>query len=204
MPTIARAEKGRNFVEIPLPNKGTHQAVCYAVWDIGVHKTEWKGEVKYKHKVIIGWEIEQRIDVPESDYNQKRYVLLKRYNLTLHDKASLMIDLRAWGVNLTQEQQYDGWDLEQLIGLNCYLGVNHDEYKGNNYANISSIIALPPSIQKMKPEIKPTPPPKWVCELMDKQLHKNDFRPDKREATSADEAMKIMDGDVRPEDDLPF
>ena len=54
---------------------GTFQAVCYAVWDIGMQKTVYNGKEKEQHKVIIAWELDKIIE-NDGEYKGKRYVKL--------------------------------------------------------------------------------------------------------------------------------
>ena len=94
MALIAK-DSGSNKAPLPLPEPGTTQAVCCAVWDLGLQKTSYKGEEKIQHKVIIAWEISETINAPESEYNGRRYMLNKKYTLSLGEKA---ISARTWKV----------------------------------------------------------------------------------------------------------
>ena len=65
------SENKKDFDMIPA---GTHAAVCYGVWDIGMQTMTWNGEEKKMHKIIIGWEIKET-NKSEGDTNGKRYVI---------------------------------------------------------------------------------------------------------------------------------
>ena len=97
---------------------GTYQAVCYAVWDIGKQIITWNGEEKIQHKIVIAWEVNQRIK--NGEYAGKRFVVSKTYTLSFFDKANLRKDLNSW-IGITQEQAEKGIDTDTLIGKNCLL-----------------------------------------------------------------------------------
>ena len=47
-------DRGGNFERCP---PGMHLARCYRIIDLGTQKSEYMGQVKYLHKIMIGWEI---------------------------------------------------------------------------------------------------------------------------------------------------
>ena len=168
MALIAK-DSGSNKAPLPLPEPGTTQAVCCAVWDLGLQKTSYKGEEKIQHKVIIAWEISETINAPESEYNGKRYMLNKKYTLSLGEKANLRKDLESWrGKPFSQQELDHGFDLEGLYGINCLLGVKHEPDRvdpSKVYANVTAILPPPKGYEKMVPErAKDEQPPKWVLE----------------------------------------
>ena len=168
MALIAK-DNGSNKTPLPLPESGTTQAVCCAVWDLGLQKTTYMGEEKIQHKVIIAWEIAEKINAPESEYNGKRYMLNKKYTLSLGEKANLRKDLESWrGKKFTAEEVKNGFDLEGLYGINCLLGVEHVPDRTDPskvYANVTAILPPPKGYEKMTPErAKDEQPPKWVLE----------------------------------------
>ena len=168
MALIAK-DNGSNKTQFALPESGTTQAVCCAVWDLGLQKTTYMGEEKIQHKVIIAWEIAEKINAPESEYHGKRYILNKKYTLSLGEKANLRKDLESWrGKKFTAEEVKNGFDLEGLYGINCLLGVEHvpDHTDASKvYANVTAILPPPKGYEKMTPErAKDEQPPKWVLE----------------------------------------
>lgn len=168
MPIVAK-DSGNNFPKFPLPDAGTHQAVCCAVWDLGLQKTTFKGEEKIQHKVVIAWEIAQTIDAPESEYHGKPHMLSRKYTLSLGEKSNLRHDLESWrGKPFTAEEIAKGFDIEQLYGVNCLLGIAHETDKGDQTKVYSNVTALLP-LTKGTPHLLPVraqdeQPPKWVIE----------------------------------------
>lgn len=163
---IVAKDNEKKFEKLPLPEAGTVQAVCCAVWDLGIQKVTYMGEDKLQHKVIIAWEIAQLIDAPESEYNGKPYMLNKKYTLSIGEKANLRKDLESWrGKPFTSEELKSGVDLESLYGVNCLIGVKHEEKNGVTYANVTALLPLAKGMTKIQPvRAKDEQPPKWVME----------------------------------------
>lgn len=166
---IAKDTTGDKFPKLPLPEAGTTQAVCCAVWDLGLQKTTYMGEEKIQHKIIIAWEIVEKINAPESEYHGKPYMLNKKYTLSLGDKANLRKDLESWrGIPFNDNELKSGFDLEKLYGVNCYIGIKHEPDRNDPskvYANVTAILPTPKGVEKITP-IRPRDeqPPKWVQE----------------------------------------
>jgi hypothetical protein len=171
MSIIAKTNGEKEFARLPLPEAGTTQAVCCAVWDLGLQEVTFSGEKKVQHKVIIAWEITEKINEPTSEYHGKPYMLNKKYTLSLGEKANLRKDLESWrGVPFSPEQLKNGFDLEKLYGVNCFIGIKHEPARNDPntvYANVSAILPLPKGMEKITPvRAKDELPPKWVLEKM--------------------------------------
>lgn len=169
MSLIAKDNGESKFAKLPLPETGTHLAVCCAVWDLGMQKSSYMGEEKVQHKIIIAWEIEQKIDAPESEYHGKPYMLNKKYTLSLGEKANLRKDLESWrGKPFSAEELQSGFDLEKLYGINCLLGIKHEPDKNDAskvYANVTAILPPQRGMEKIVPvRARNEAPPKWVVE----------------------------------------
>lgn len=167
--TIIAKKPENQFPEIPLPEAGTTLAVCCGVWDIGLQKSTFNGEEKIQHKIVIAWELAQLIEVPESEYNGKPYMLTQTYTLSLGDKSNLRRDLESWrGKVFSEAEINNGFDVDKLYGVNCLLGVKHEASKkndGKTYARISAILPPTKSMDKLVPvRTHDEPPPKWVQE----------------------------------------
>lgn len=183
---IIKDTTGKEFPKLPLPEAGTTQAVCCAVWDLGLQLSTFKnedGSDKFQHKIIIAWEVTELINAPESEYNGKPYMLNKKYTLSLGEKANLRKDLESWrGKPFTDEELHNGVDLEKLYGVNCLLGIKHEPNRNDPsivYANVTAILPLTKNTEKIKP-LRPRdePPPKWVSKQIE-QAHvvENDSLP---------------------------
>jgi hypothetical protein len=169
MSIIAKSNGEKEFAKIPLPEAGTKLAVCCAVWDLGLQKTTFNGEDKIQHKIIIAWEIEEKINQPDSEYKGKPYMLNKKYTLSLGEKANLRKDLDSWrGKPFTAEEIENGFDVEKLYGINCLIGIKHEPDKRDPskvYANVTAILPPVKGMEKLVPvRGKDEAPPKWVQE----------------------------------------
>lgn len=166
---IAKDNSEGNFAKLPLPEAGTTQAVCCAVWDLGLQKTTYMGKEKVQHKVIVAWEITEKINAPDSEYHDKPYMLNKKYTLSLSEKANLRKDLESWrGKQFTAEELQDGFDMDKLYGANCLIGIKHEVDRNDptkTYANVSAILPLPKNMTKITAyRTRDEAPPKWVVE----------------------------------------
>lgn len=175
MSLIAKDTQGDKYPKLPLPEAGTTQAVCCAVWDLGLQKTSFNGEEKIQHKVIIAWEVTELINAPDSEYHSKPYMLNKKYTLSLSEKANLRKDLESWrGHPFTAEELAGGFDLEKLYGINCLIGIKHEPDRNDPskvYANVTAILPLTKGTEKIQPlRGKDEAPPKWVIEKQEQAV----------------------------------
>ena len=127
MPIVLRHSKTSSNPTCP---EGLYDAVCCDVIDLGTNPTAY-GD---KHQVQLLWELTTDEGVT--------YHLSKRYTASLHEKAKLAQDIKAWrgGVELTADDLRTGFDLEQLIGKGCQLLVTHFEREGTAYASVDKIL----------------------------------------------------------------
>lgn len=166
---------------------GTLHAVCFGVWDLGMQKAEFNGKPVIQHKVIVGWETFERIE-SNDEWDGQRYRLYRRYTLSLNEKASLCKDLNSWrGKNFTDEER-KGFDLETLIGSNCFLNVIHKEGNGKTYANVAAVTSLAKGIQLIKPENDPAEP-EWVAKIKAQAVSEAEVRVIEEEAQARDEQL---------------
>lgn len=139
MPIIAKASGGgADFIPAPA---GTWSAICVDVVDLGIVEVTWGKEAKRQHKIRIAWQIEERRE------DNKPFLVSKRYTLSLHEKASLRKDLESWRGRAFSDAELEGFDVENVIGISCYLSVIHTKKDGKTWANISAIMKLPKGAQ---------------------------------------------------------
>lgn len=139
MPIIAKDNR-KEFTPAP---EGLHQAVCVDVVDLGTQSTPW-GE---KLQVDLRWQLED-VD-PETE---RRFMVSKRYTLSLNEKATLRQHLEAWRGRKFTPQELQGFDLEVLLGVNCQVQVVHVlTEKGNLFANVQAIVPLGKGMTKIRP-----------------------------------------------------
>lgn len=135
MPTYA--DGGNATTRTPAP-EGTHQAVCVDVIDLGKVPNKFK-DGALQHKINLAWQINELRD------DGKRFLVYKRYTLSLHEKATLRKDLESWRGKPFEESELP-FDIERLIGANCLLNVIHN----GNFANVSSVMAPMKGMPKLE------------------------------------------------------
>lgn len=161
MPIIASAGEKKEFYSVPA---GTHQSVCYDIWDIGFQEGEWKGKKLVQHKIIVAFEINEL--VLEGEFAGKRMTINKFYTLALSEKANLRKDLEGWRGKSFTETELKGFDIEKLVGVNCMLNIIHNE-KGK--AKISGISKMMNGLMPLIPENKRSTP-EWLKMFTDKAV----------------------------------
>ena len=158
--------------------EGVHQAMCYAVYDIGTHYNERFS--KSVHQCVISFEIpSERIEI-EKDGKKLDLprAISKTYTVSLHEKAELRKDLERWRGKMFTSAELDGFDLTNLLGANCMIQVIHKEKGGKTYANIAGIMSLASGMTKKTPENAivyfsfeddvqiPENAPPWIADLI--------------------------------------
>ena len=133
MAIVATGGDSKAFAPAPA---GLHQGVCVDVVDMGILEVTFGGKTKKQHKVRLVWQIDEMRD------DGKRFILQKRYTLSLHEKANLRKELESWRGRRFTDDELKGFDLEKLIGVNAFINVVHAENQGNTYANVASLVPL--------------------------------------------------------------
>lgn len=152
MSLIAKDKGGGDFKPVPA---GTHVAVCTLVADMGVQPT---ARFKPRAQVYIRWELPSEITSwkdGEGVEHTGPMVIGKRYTMSLSEKASLRADLESWRGRLFTEHELRGFDVKNILGKACMLGVTHNVVEKKTYANISAVMGLPKGTQPPKPSVPP-------------------------------------------------
>jgi len=141
-------DKGGSFESTPV---GSHLARCYRIVDVGTQKSEYQGQVKYLHKVMLGWEIHGVNDdgTPIKMKDGRPFAMFKNYTLSWSDKATLRIDLQAWRGRPFTAEEMRRFDLKTVLGAWCMLNVI--ERAGNDgkmYVNVANISPVPAMIKQ--------------------------------------------------------
>lgn len=216
MTLIVKDTSEENFTKFPLPAPGTTQAVCCAIWDLGLQRTTYMGAEKIQHKVVIAWEITEVINAPDSEFHGKPYMLSKKYTMSLSEKANLRKDLESWrGLPFTADElKKSGFDLSKLYGANCYLGIKHvpDQNDPDKvYANVTALLPIPRGLAKIQPLRKADEaPPKWVLEKIAQAVPAPTFEPPAAPVNGVDvndapdHTEKAPSVSTETEDDFPF
>lgn len=120
------------------PPAGTHLAICYRVIDLGTQLSEYQGETKSAHKIMIGWELcEERME------DNRPFSISQRYTFSSHEKSRLRQDLESWRGTRFHDSDFagppNGFHVRKVLGVPCLLNVVHNTRGGKTYANIAAI-----------------------------------------------------------------
>lgn len=140
MAIIATAGSGTTFTPAPA---GVHQAICVDVIDKGILEVTYAGKVKKQHKISLAWEIDEARD------DGKRFIVYKRYTLSLNEKATLRKDLESWRGRVFTRDEEMGFDVETVIGVNCLLNIQHNAVGDRTYANVVAVMPLHKGMPKI-------------------------------------------------------
>lgn len=129
---------------------GVHNAVCYAVIDLGT-QTQAKFQSTEVEEVPL---IELRWEIDEQREDGKRFMVMKRYRASMHEKAALRIHLEAWKGSPFKDSDLGpgGFSMQKLLGRGCQIQVTHTE---TGKAKIASIMQLAKGMKPLKPDIEP-------------------------------------------------
>lgn len=146
MSLIASASSS-SFKQVPA---GMHLARCYRIIDLGTQTSEYQGQVRKLHKVMLGFEVHGE----DSEGKPLRaetgpMVISKTYTLSLNEKAALRADLAAWrgrDFTITEAKRFE---LKNVLGHWAMISVATTERDGKEYSNINSVNPVPQYLKKL-------------------------------------------------------
>lgn len=142
MSLIVKENGGGSYDPVP---QGIHQAVCYAIYDLG---TQYNPKFnKEQKKLLIIFELPHvRIDIEENgQVVNKPRVISNRYTASLNGQANLRKDLETWRGKPFTKEELDGFSLSNILGKNCQIQIMHNPDNQDPtkvYANITNIMPL--------------------------------------------------------------
>lgn len=119
---------------------GTHTARCVQIIDMGTQKSVFEGEEKNAKKIWIAFEI---TDPSVLRNDGSPFVIGKRYTSSLHQKAAVRALLEGWRGKPFSAAELAGFDLKNVVGLNCLLSVTHTQKGERIFANLGAALKLP-------------------------------------------------------------
>lgn len=149
MPVIVKDNGSGDFER---PEAGLQHAVCSHVVDLGMQPTPY-GD---KHKVAICFELAQKMK------DGRPFMQTQQFTASLNEKATLRKWLEVWRGKKFTIAELAAFDLETLVGVNCYLNLVENSKDGKTYVNISSVVKLPNGVEHITPTGQPAP--KWLAE----------------------------------------
>jgi hypothetical protein len=134
---------GGNFERCP---SGSHLARCYRIVDLGTQKSEYKGQVKFQHKITIGWEVHCFDDngKPHNMRDGRPFAIFKNYTLSWAEQANLRIDLQAWRGKPFSPEEMQRFDLKNVLGKWCMINaIDRQGSNGQTYTNVGGVSPVP-------------------------------------------------------------
>ena len=141
-------DTGGSFTPVPA---GMHLARCYRIIDLGTQKTEFEGNVDFKRKLKVVWEIHGEDDEGKPIVTSKNepMIITKDYTMSWGDKATLRKDLQSWRGKPFTEDEQKRFDLKSVLDKWCMVNVAHKPKKsgGGVYANVVAVTPVPNSLK---------------------------------------------------------
>jgi hypothetical protein len=194
-------DKGGNFERCP---EGMHLARCYRIIDLGTQKSEYMGQTKFLHKIMLGWEIHGMHDNGTAIKMQdgRPFAIFKNYTLSWSEKANLRLDLQSWrGKQFTQEEMRR-FDLKNVLGAWCMLNVIERPGKsdGKMYTNVAGVTPVPAMIkQNGLPEAVNKNELFTINEEMNMEMY-NGFSDNLKNKISSSPEWQKLQVKIKPED----
>jgi hypothetical protein len=212
-------DSGTSFERCP---PGLHLARCYRIIDLGTQKTEYMGQTKYLHKIMLGWEIHGTKDdgSPLKMADGRPFAIFKNYTLSWSEKANLRLDLQSWRGKPFSQEELRRFDLTNVMGAWCMLNIIERPAKtGNNvYSNVDGVTPVPALIKQNglpaainKNEMFNLNEPDWAMfetfseNLKKKIINSPEFEKAKGGAPAQAQAAPAAAGGMDDDDsDIPF
>ncbi len=134
--------------------EGCYAARCYGIAELGVHKREWQGEVKYGPEIIFFFEIPSETITYEKNGETVTAprVINHRMKNSLHEKAKMRAFLNSWRGKPLTDDEAAKFNTDNIIGKTCQISIAHN---AKGFANISSIAPLMKGIN-VEDQVNPT------------------------------------------------
>lgn len=120
-----------NKMDYELPKPGMVNAICCGIWNIGLQRVEYMGNVKYRKKIALGFILDQK--------SSKTGLPIIQYEtavLSLFDKSKLYGIIQSWTSKSIPEEDRPNYDLTPFVGKRATLNLVQD----NEYVNIDAVL----------------------------------------------------------------
>lgn len=121
-----------------LPPAGTFTAIMYRFIDRGTQRSEFNGEARTRHEVMLTWEL-----CGELMTDGRPFSISKTYTWSMHEKAGLRKDLEAWRGKSFSDADFEGpnaFNTKKLLGAPATLTISHHtKPNGDAYAKLAGI-----------------------------------------------------------------
>lgn len=132
--------------EFKIVSEGVHYAVCTGVYYLGQCFLEYQGDRKLLPKVLITWEVTD--EFYDKDGEQMPCTISNEYTFSFNEKAKLREHLVSWRGKQFTEEELQGFDIRNILGVPCQLQILHKTSgNGRTYANIQTIMSYPRGLE---------------------------------------------------------
>lgn len=195
--------KGGDFERVA---PGLHLARCYRIVDLGTQKTEFKGQIKFQRKVMLGWEILGTDDrnKPIRMADGRPFAIFKNYTLSWADSSNLRQDLQSWRGRPFSSEEVQRFDLKNILGAFCMLNViDHQSKNGRTYSNINGVTPVPPMIKAAGLPAGVNPPELFNLSQPDWEMYEKFGEGLKMKISASPEYQKIRGKSDYDDSDIP-
>ena len=129
---------------------GNHFAICVGLIDLGTHKKEFKGVVKYNREIRLCFETVTAKAIFNEEKGEQPFYLTKDFSLSMYPQSSLRLFLESWRSKKFEEKDLDDYDLKGVLGKTCLLNtvINSNKDGSREYSNIVSATPVPKEMAK--------------------------------------------------------
>jgi len=201
------SDKGGNFKPVP---EGQHLGICDMMVDLGMQDG---GQYGPKHKVYIRFQIpgERVTGEWDGEAYDRPAVTGIQLTLSLGKNSAMRPFLESWRGKKFTSEEVRGFDIVNVAGKAAYLNIVHDEKDGKTYANIQSIMPVPPGMSppQLEGEVIVHDPeagvdnyeklPKWLQDKIDGAIKEERISSG---ASQDGQGAAAFDTDL--DDDVPF
>ena len=152
--------------DFQIPEAVLHNAVCTAVFDLGL-QPGYQGQIK--HKVVICWELAERIS-DGGIYDGQRFVVSNTYTASLNERANLRAMLESWRSRGFEKEELEGFDIAILRTVPCTISIVHNknEKTGRTFANADAVMKHDRKLgETMECELPANWMPDWIKKKLD-------------------------------------
>ncbi|WP_347838025.1 hypothetical protein, partial [uncultured Planktomarina sp.] len=125
--------------EYELAPVGVYRAVCTRLLNMGLQETNYG----VKHQIHLAFEIDENMA------DDRPFLMMQNYTVSLNTKARLRKDLEAWRGRAFTGEELQGFDLKTVLGKPLQISVVHSE--DGKYANIGAMMPLGRGQQALAP-----------------------------------------------------
>lgn len=207
MEIIVSSEGSKSFQKI---EPGNYIARCVSMVLMGTFDEEFQGVKKKCTKIRLSWETPTELAIFDKEKGEQPFLVSKDFTLSLHEKSSLRKFLESWRGKGFTEEEVKRFDMSKLLTAACMLNVIHKAtQKGNTYADIASISAMPKGMicpQQINPTVifSVIEPDMTVFESFPDWLKERIQQSDEWKARTTPNAVETPSEYEMPNDDLPF